>query len=62
MRNTLHIDKELFTKMLNKADKDYYQTLGLGKRLSTPPDMTGDEAKELKLHTQERVMDLWTHS
>lgn len=37
--------------MLSRADKDYYQQLGLGKRLDLPKDLSILRAKEIKLKT-----------
>ena len=33
--------------------------MGLAKRMKMPEDITLDQAKELKINMQERVMELW---
>lgn len=59
IRSKLGLESELFKKMISKVDKDYFQAIGLGRRLELPKDLTVEEAKMLKLKIQERVMELW---
>ena len=40
-------------------DKDYFSMIGLAKRMRIPDNLTLDQAKELKIKMQERVMELW---
>lgn len=42
-----------------KMDKDYFSMIGLAKRMRIPDNLTLDQAKELKIKMQERVMELW---
>jgi len=45
--------------MTLKVDKDFFMLIGLGRRLALPTHLSIEHAKELKLRTQERVMELW---
>ena len=60
IRDKLGLAHEKFSKKIAKVDKDYFQAMGLGRRLELPKDVTIEDAKLLKLKIQERVMVLWT--
>eukprot|EP00347_Sterkiella_histriomuscorum_P001182 403373014 len=48
-----------FTKQLSKIDQDYHELIGLGRKAKIPQTLQLEQAKELKLKMQERVMELW---
>jgi hypothetical protein len=49
IRTKLGLDQEKFYKKIAKLDREYFQAIGLGRRLELPHSLTLDDAKLLKI-------------
>ena len=47
----MSIEKDIFTSMMMKIDKEYYSLMGLGNRMQIPSDYSIDDAKLMKIKT-----------